>query len=212
MSQKKSIRLAVSMFAISAVALLLPILSVAGSLEPTPDAVDPSGNPAPTMKTLDQIPPTWSRKLPCDSTTNCPRFEVLADFNNEAVLDKETGLVWQRTPWNYQGHWWMAQNTCIGAFCKGGRCGWRLPTIHELQSLVDYSHECGLLSCGHPFIDANGCWWSSTDSPFDFNEAVNFCITAIGGGTSYSEKTGEYFGAWCVRGGLGVELGISYHY
>lgn len=189
--------------------VILPCLSIAGSLEPAPDAVDLSGNPVPTMKTLDQIPPTWSRKLSCATTTNCPRFEVLADFNNEAVLDKETGLVWQRSPWNYQGNWWQAQRQCIGAFCKGGRCGWRLPTIYELQSLVDYTPDCRLLPCGNPFIEANNCYWSTTDWPVDFNEAIYFC-TRTGWGPS--EKTGEYFGAWCVRGGIGVELGISFRY
>lgn len=191
--------------------VLLPCLSIAGSLEPAPDAVDLSGNPVPTMKTLDQIPPTWSRKLPCTSPTNCPRFEVLSDFNNEAVLDKETGLVWRRSPRNYQGNWWHAKNTCL-AGCLGGRCGWRVPTIYEFQSLAAYTPECGILPCGHPFIDANGCWWSSTDSPFDFNEAVYFCNTAIGGGWSYSGKTGEYFGSWCVRGGLGVDDSITFRY
>ena len=37
--------------------------------------------------------PAWSRKLPAAT-----RFLVLTDWNNEAVLDKETGLVWERTP------------------------------------------------------------------------------------------------------------------
>jgi hypothetical protein len=119
---------------------LLPCLSIAGSIEPPANATDTSGNPVPTMKTLDQIPPTWSRKLPCDSATNCPRFEVLADFNNEAVLDKETGLVWRRSPWNYQGNWWNAKNTCL-AGCLGGRCGTVLGRFYLLFVIGFRSRE-----------------------------------------------------------------------
>ena len=63
-------------------AIILAGTGLAGDLEP-------SAAPGPTMKTLDQIPPTWSIKLPA-----AERFVILADFNNEAVLDKETGLVW----------------------------------------------------------------------------------------------------------------------
>ena len=37
--------------------------------------------------------PAWDRKLPA-----AVRFYVLTDWNNAAVLDKETGLVWERTP------------------------------------------------------------------------------------------------------------------
>src|SRR4030042_6788210 len=141
--QKNSISV-LTIFIMVALALLVPGLSFAGSLEPS----DP---PGPTMKTLDEIYSTnsWSKKLPCDSTTNCPRFEVLADFNNEAVLDKETGLVWRRSPWNYQGNWWNAKNTCF-AGCLGGGCGWRVPTIYEFQSLAAFTTECGILPCGHP--------------------------------------------------------------
>jgi hypothetical protein len=40
--------------------------------------------------------PSWSQKLKCEN--NCPRFTVLKSWDNEAVLDKETGLVWEQSP------------------------------------------------------------------------------------------------------------------
>ena len=203
-TQEKSILNGV-MFTVITLILFLPSLSFSGSLEP-------SDLPGPTMRTLDEIYSTnsWSKKLPCDSTTNCPRFEILADFNNEAVLDKETGLVWQKSPTNYQGNWWHAQWQCFGRF-TGGRGGWRVPTIHELLSLMDscdnYPHY---LPCGHPFTNLNYCYWSSTEWPLDFNEAIYFCPNV---GYGPVEKTQLNSAAnWCVRGGLGVELGVSFHY
>ena len=42
--------------------------------------------------------PAWDQKLACPTKANCPRFLVLTNWNSEAVLDKETGLVWERSP------------------------------------------------------------------------------------------------------------------
>src|SRR4030095_1945517 len=39
------------------------------------------------------------------------RFVVLADFNNEAVLDRETQLVWQRSPLSAT-KWVFALHNC----------------------------------------------------------------------------------------------------
>ena len=37
--------------------------------------------------------PSWGQKLQCDTPATCPRFIVLSNWDNAAVLDRETGLV-----------------------------------------------------------------------------------------------------------------------
>jgi hypothetical protein len=200
MRRRRDIRLAVSTFMAGILLLILPCVSFSGSLEPTPDAVDPSGNPMPTMKTLDQIPPSWSQRLQCDATA-CPRFEIV--MGGEAVLDKETGLVWERAPRTYTGQWYGAQWECW-AHNTGGRFGWRVPTAQELESLADLTHDwpndCwGELPCGHPFTNAECAYWSST-TWFDSNEAIYFA-PQTGRGVANKDSGLCY---WCVRGGEGV--------
>ena len=212
MSKRKVIDSLVVIFLAVVFALYLPGLSNAGSLEPN----DP---PGPTMRTLDEIYSTnsWSKKLPCDSQTNCPRFEVLADFNNEAVLDKETGLVWEKSPSNldWQGYWLNAKNFC-NEKQTGGRLGWRLPTVQELASLVDplIASPGPAIPPGSPFVNVQSWrYWSATtmDAQVDLNTgyvypahgyAVDFSSGDVIGGRSIS---GESNRVWCVRGGQGVD-------
>jgi len=205
MKRGESIRLIVSIFVVLALAVF-PRLSIAGSLEPTPDAVDPSGNPVPTMKTLNEIPPTWSQKLRADDgpngdSCNSSRFKCVLD--GEAVLDKETGLVWERAPRTYTGNWLAAQWECW-AHNTAARFGWRLPTISELNSLMEYCPDRWfdqLLPCGHPFInvaDHEHHYWSATTWFFDSNEAITWSQT-VGHGPVTKTLERNY---WCVRGGI----------
>src|SRR5690242_3466845 len=73
----------------------------------------------------------WDKKLPNDS-----RFTVLPDFNNLAVRDNETGLVWERTPEASSRTWEDAVRTCW-LRQVAARAGWHLPMIEELATLVD---------------------------------------------------------------------------
>lgn len=72
------------------------------------------------------------------------RFVVLGDFLNAAVLDKETGLVWEKSPdqalyqWRDQNGFPIAVRICANKIV-GERRGWRLPSVVELASLIDPS-------------------------------------------------------------------------
>jgi hypothetical protein len=179
---------------ISAVAILMmPVVSIAGDLEP-------SAAPAPTMKTLDQIPPTWSQTLPA-----AERFELVLD--GTAVLDKETGLVWEKSPLTstYQqinG----ADNYCCN-LNLGGRKGWHVATVEQLLSLVDTSTSDPVkLPSGHPFtnVQQQGLYWSATVYPDNtYHWKVNF------GSGAADPSPGPSFRAWCVRGG---ETNTGYTY
>ena len=118
--------------------LIVPGMVKAGSLEP-------SAGPGPTMKTLDEIPPTWSQKLPA-----AQRFVPVLD--GAAVLDKETGLVREKSPDTTKREWLTAIVYCYYK-TVGGRKGWRLPTIEELASLIDASQNNPALPNDHPFLN-----------------------------------------------------------
>lgn len=143
--------------------------------------------------------PAWSQKLACTSQANCPRFVVLTDWNNEAVLDRETGLVWQRTPGDQADDRQGAAVQCISS-SAGGRRGWRLPSVDELTSLYDPTTPQDLkLPAGHPFINVlpDRRYWSTTRSTSlpDNTWAVAYRELLWLLGTPVGE-----FHYWCVRG------------
>jgi hypothetical protein len=151
---------------------------------------------SPVIQELDKIPPSWSQKLPASE-----RFELVLD--GAAVLDKETGLVWEQSPMIQFFTWEDAVEHCIG-FELDGRKGWHLPTIEQLASLVDTSHVPPLPD-GSPFdtdCDDGYCiftaeYWSATTYVRDNTRKwyVNFSSGNVGNGA-----IGATF-AMCVRGG-----------
>lgn len=186
--QKKSILVLAVITAFVATGFFLPKLIGAGKQEP-------GAPPGPTTKTLDEIPPTWSKTLPASE-----RFVRV--LNDKAVLDKETGLVWASNA-NLAGELKTWEQAIF--FCRnlgiGNRKGWRLPTVEELASLVDPTQTGMSLPIDHPFSNVQFSYWSSTtytpDSDYAWHVSMNF------GFVGYSRKTG-YFYVWPVRGGSGL--------
>ena len=145
--------------------------------------------------------PSWDQTLPSNT-----RFIVLSNFSSNAVLDRETGLVWEKSPSTISFGWKIAQDICNG-LSLGNRKGWRLPTVQELASLVDPSvaPPGPTLPGGNPFTNVQTSdYWTATsqaDSPVIGAWVVRFNSGVVTDGANKSDTL--FF--WCVRGGQGVD-------
>jgi hypothetical protein len=146
--------------------------------------------------------PSWDLQLRCDQA-QCPRFVVLSKFDDAAVLDRETGLVWERTAVQGQADWSNAQFQC-NRLTVANRKGWRLPTIQELATLLDPSVAftgVPALPIGHPFTVAPVFYWSSTTGQ---TPDLAWGVIVNNASPVTTNKVG-LFSRWCVRGGAGVD-------
>ncbi|MBW7897310.1 MAG: DUF1566 domain-containing protein [Candidatus Brocadiaceae bacterium] len=136
----------------------------------------------------------WYQKI----TKATKRFKIVLD--GAAVLDKETGLVWEKSPDTTARTWadaiYYAYNNNVG-----GRKGWRLPTVEELASLVDPTRSNPALPIGHPFTNVQSdYYWSSTTLVTNTSNA--WLVSFYNGNVNTTDKTYNNY-VWCVRGGHG---------
>jgi hypothetical protein len=145
---------------------------------------------------LSGVTPNWNKNLPA-----AQRFAILTAFNSAAVLDQETGLVWEQSPQTAAG-WNAARVDCANKIV-GNRKGWRLPSVHELASLIDPTQSSPALPLGHPFTNVvPTLYWSATTDAVSPGGAqvVNF-----GGGNVSTFSKAFASLAWCVRGGMNAD-------
>ena len=160
--------------------------------------LDPPGAPAPTQKTLDEIPGSWSRALASnDGPNTCRSSRFLCVLSDAAVLDRETGLVWERVPSVAPQSSWAAARTGCTTASTGNRKGWRLASDEEAASLL------GIDITGHPFtLSSTVAYWTATTAPDNSLQARIVLSAANGGITNAGAvKTDGTKLRWCVRGG-----------
>lgn len=143
--------------------------------------------------------PSWDQTLPANT-----RFIVLTNFNSQAVLDRETGLVWQRSPGTDSWNWNDAHRQCNRETVIAGRRGWRLPAIQELTSLMDSTQSAPPLPPGHPFTNVQQTWYWSATTNASFPTFAWVGFFGFEGGADIDTKT-RGNAVWCVRGGQGAE-------
>jgi hypothetical protein len=143
----------------------------------------------------------WDRTFP-----TATRFVLLSEFNDEAFLDRETGLVWDRHgTFNYPGSfpeaaWVGAVRVCYSKTI-GTRQGWRPATIEELSSLIgDFPpFPAGILTG-----PVTSFTWSSTTVAGDPTKAWAVAPEGNRFHAGIFDKTDCCgTGVWCVRGGHG---------
>ena len=141
--------------------------------------------------------PSWDQKIGAAT-----RFVVLTDWNSQAVLDKETGLVWEKTPSITGKSWVDARHHCTNDTATGTRKGWRLPSISELASVIDPSLPA-------PFVPASiftgvqsANYWSA--ATIAGSPTLAWSVYFGSGDVFRNVKTGTGL-AWCVRGGMNAD-------
>ena len=170
--------------------------------------LDPPGPVGSTMKTLDDIPGSWHRQLATTGGDPCNTERFTCVLNNQAVLDKETGLVWQRDASQPHSAWGGAVEYCVQN-AMGGRRGWRLPTADELTSLaIAFSPDPMDMPppnspfTGFPLAPGAQRYWTATDSALDntfafvVDPSTGFPTTHLKAGSGAFEER-----VVCVRGG-----------
>jgi hypothetical protein len=147
---------------------------------------------------LTYVPGAWSHSLPAAS-----RFQLV--LAGAGVLDRETGLVWERTPASTFATWTAAMHGCRSRLV-GGRKGWRMPLQEELESLADPTRSSPALPAGHPFanISTGIEYWSA--STVESNAALAYVTGfAIAIGLNGVSSKSDPHPLWCVRGGFGAD-------
>ena len=169
--------------------------------------LDPPGAPGPTLKTLGDIAPSWHQLLASDDGDpigcNSTRFECV--MNGTAVLDNETGLVWERVGrTDFEAITWMQAVGLCTFSAVGGRYGWRLPAIEELLTLTDKSAD-GIPDAWPFTVNLTAFYWSSTTVQ---DATASAYATILDQSDSGAEsKTSGTHAALCVRGGYGYDSG-----
>lgn len=160
-------------------------------------SLDPPGPVGSTMKSLDDLPPSWHRLLPSnDGADGCQSSRFLCVMGGGGVLDRETGLVWEQAPSGTVRDWYDAVRRCQRDAISG-RYGWRAPRIEELRSLLDAT---GLLPAGvFSGIQLDGYYWSTSD---DVSSAASAEVHRFGevGAPGGATKVSVFASIWCVRG------------
>lgn len=140
--------------------------------------------------------------LPCDGSGQdgalrqgviwpVPRFAS----EQGAVRDCLTGLLWMPKA-DLCGLCSWEQALAAARTCRHAGLRWRLPSIRELESLVDLDQHSPALSAGHPFLATGEAYWSSTTSSFAPDWA--YCLYLHKGAVGVGFKVLPEFLAWLV--------------
>jgi len=143
-----------------------------------------------------EIIQNWQKTHPA-----AQRFVMLSTFNDDAVLDKETGLVWEKSPEATTVTWNTARTTCVKR-TVGGQKGWRLPSPAEMRSLVGPAVDAPgpNLPPGHPFLNVQSTSYWSVVPEEDLPSYGRYLDAFLGNVLSLIKI--YTFPVWCVRGPL----------
>ena len=159
----------------------------------------PTGMSGGKEEVIAEIIRNWQTAHPADR-----RFVILPTYNNDAVLDMETGLVWELAPQAAAVTWNEARATCVNR-STGGQKGWRLPAPSEMRSLVGPAVDAPgpNLSPGHPFLNVQPTSYWTVVPEANQPSYAKYLDAFLGNVLSLTRI--YTFPVWCVRGPVKID-------
>jgi hypothetical protein len=144
--------------------------------------------------------PSWDQQLPASA-----RWITLANWDSgAAVLDRETGLVWQQNPTaNSAAATWADALSFCSTTPIGGRYGWRLPSVEEFTTLLDPGSNA--LFSGNPFTFSYPhypVFFTATTDPSDNTQVI---VVGVNSNAFFVSAKSSSDLVWCVRGYQGTQ-------
>jgi len=126
---------------------------------------------------------------------------LFTDNGDGTMTDNRTGLMWVKSPDSTQRMWQPAMDYC-DTLDFAGKTDWRLPTIDELQGLMEgwtgVNPAAWLTSQGFSNVQADS-YWSST--PRSGTTGTAWDVSMYYGSLGFNGMAAPYY-VWAVRGGL----------
>lgn len=113
-----------------------------------------------------------------------------------AVLDTKTGLVWEAVATGVDAG--EAKTHCAGLAATLGGTGWRIPTIKELESLIDETVTTGA-AFDPIFVDRTEGWFESSTPSATAPSTDGWYMAADSGLTHIFTRTSLSSTVRCVR-------------
>lgn len=121
------------------------------------------------------------------------------DNKDGTITDSKTNLIWTKnanllmTTKN-----WQQAIDYAGNLNRSGYSDWRLPSIKELISLIDYAKMSPVLSKEYPFMNVQpNSYWSSTTNANHLTDA--WLVNMWDGRVYFSRKSFNFYYVWPVR-------------
>lgn len=89
---------------------------------------------------------------------------LIADFDNDLIIDTSTGLMWRRRPAAYEYNYFEALNYARTSNFAGFE-NWRLPTYKEFKDISNLHRDGRVPTINQVFTCRYGGYWTST--PYD---------------------------------------------
>lgn len=131
-------------------------------------------------------------------------WSELIDNGNGTVTDTKTNLTWQEdSARDGVGNFRLTDWNEALYFCEslelGGKQDWRLPTIIEMETIIDISASDPATYAAFSSLTYSGYYWTATTQDYDRDNA--WLITFENGGDGTKSKTSASGYVRAVRGG-----------